>query len=99
MTKAGEGASVCAIIDMKDKISSTLAKYNRLNITFREPLSDEGKPPEVQPDSAKVTRKIVETETEWKFGTDVPESVPSSELELDPTTPQAQLAILKKKFK
>ena len=85
-----------AAIDMKDRISGILTKYSRLNITFQEPASPEPPP---QPDPNKAKRKIVETETEWKFGTEVPESVPAAELELDPTTPQAQLAILKKKLK
>lgn len=96
MTKAREGECVRTAIDMKDKILGILAKYNRLNIIFRDPVHSEEE--EAQPDASK-KRKIVETETEWKFGTDVPESVPAADLALDPTTPQAQLAILKKKLK
>lgn len=93
MTKAGELESVRTIIDMKEKIGSALAKYNRLNITFRTPPPGEETSLEEQPEPVKAKKKPVETETDWKFGT---KAAPN--LELDPTTPQAQLAILKKKL-
>ena len=99
MSKAGEGDSVRAAIDLKDKINTTLAKYSRLNIIFRDPDAEETPAMEEshQQDSNALAAKT-ETETEWKFGTDVPESITVADLELDPTTPQAQLAVLKKKL-
>lgn len=100
MTKAGEVESVRSAIDMKNKVKSALAKYNKLNIVFKDPLPEEkpaNRDTETGKDSHRVSAACV-TESEWKFGTDVPASVPVADLELDPTTPQAQLAILKKKI-
>ena len=95
MTKAGEGESVLGAIDLKNKVHSALAKYKRLHITFRKPSPE--LPVVEDPASPKVIPSVV-TESQWKFETSIPESVSVSDLELDPTTPQAQLAVLKKKY-
>lgn len=101
MTKAGESESVRSAIDLKDRINSAMAKYGRLNIVFRNPPPEE-KPAssdeETKQDSAQ-QQPSQRTDPEWKFGTEVPASVPMADLELDPTTPQAQLARLKKKLR
>ena len=100
MTKAEEGESVKLTIDLKAKITSALAKYNRLNIVFMRspPPPQEQLGEQVNLDLGQQPpppAAVVQTEPEWTFGRKVPASVP---LELDPTTPQAQLAILKRKF-
>jgi hypothetical protein len=97
MSKAGEGESVRTAIDLKEKINRTLAKYKKLNIIFKEPEGESATAVDKEeiPQSSQPTK--TETETDWKFGTNVPESVTVADLELDPTTPQAQLAVLKKK--
>lgn len=97
MTKAGEGESVRAAIDLKDKVRRTLYKYKKLNIVFRDP-EKLSVPSAVEPVQVSTAKTVTVTDSEWKFRTDVPESVTIADLELDPTTPQAQLAILRKKL-
>lgn len=97
MTKAGEGESVRAAIDLKNKVHNTLAKYKRLHIAFRKPSPELPVVEDAEPAPVQVLPSVV-TESQWKFETHIPESVSVSDLELDPTTPQAQLAVLKKKY-
>lgn len=95
MTKAGDGNSVRSAIDLKARITSTLAKYSKLSIIFKKSLAQEEPDIHIDQDlTHKPTTTILRTEPEWKFG----EDMPASDLELDPTTPQAQLAVLKKKL-
>lgn len=94
MTKAGELESVRVAIDLKNRMNAALTKYKRLNIIFQEP--EPSVPATAKPQDSPAPQ--TETETEWKFGTDVPEKITVADLELDPTTPQAQLAILRKKM-
>ena len=98
MTKAGEETCVRTAIDMKSHIHSALAKYNKLNITFTQPFHNTEHPTltsQVKIDSSS----IPETNLEWQFGSNTQESESTVEMELDPTTPQAQLAILKRRKK
>lgn len=95
MSKAGERECVFAAIDLKHQIKKSLEKYSRLSIVFKDPLPE--KQPHV-PAKQEVPHASAVTDTEWKFGTEVPESVPVADMELDPTTPHAQLAILKRKL-
>lgn len=83
-----------AAIDLKSRIHAALAKYNKLNITFTQP------PHETQ--STKPIPQVVKTDfppvtdLEWNIGSGDQESESKVEMELDPTTPHAQLARLKK---
>lgn len=98
MTKAGEEPSVRAAIDMKSLIHTALAKYNKLSISSTQPLREtEPATPTISRVKADSSTIPLITDLEWKFGSDIQESRSTTELELDPTTPHAQLARLKKR--
>ncbi len=96
MVKAGEQDNVLEAIDLKARISAVLAKYNKLDIIFKNRPPDKK---ELSGSHAEIKGRVpvpTVTDPEWRFGGSISES---NDAELDPTTLQAQLAKLKKKKK
>ena len=101
MTKVGgEEENLRKAIDFKNKVMATLNKFRRLKVIYTNPppSSSSLKKPgyEEQAGKAKKPRPQA-TAPEWQFG-DSYSSVPHSDIEQDPTTPEAQLARLKRKL-
>ena len=104
MTKVGgEEDNLRKAIDFKNKVMATLNKFQRLKVIYTNPPSSSSlkKKPgedgyEEQMGKAKKPRPQA-TAPEWQFG-DSYSSVPHSDMEQDPTTPEAQLARLKRKL-
>ena len=105
MTKVGgEEENLRKAIDFKNKVMATLNKFQRLKVIYTNPppsSSSLKKKPgedgyEEQAGKAKKPRPQA-TAPEWQFG-DSYSSVPHSDMEQDPTTPEAQLARLKRKM-
>ena len=101
MTKVGgEDENLRKAIDFKNKIMTTLNKFQRLKVIYTNPP-----PPkklchdntEDQIPNSKPKFRPRSTPAEWQFG-DSYSSIPHSDIEQDPTTPEAQLARLKKKI-
>ena len=85
-----------AAIDMKCSVNTVLTKYNKLNITFTQPLHSTEQTTPIPPVKSGSSYTPI-TEQEWKFGSDTLHKLESRvEVELDPTTPHAQLVKLKK---
>ena len=92
LTKAGEEEQLRNVIDLKRKVKATLEKFSRLNLLYTDP-------PQVSEDSQEEVVKGKETinksHAEWTFGFDTSSTLPA-DIECDPTTPEAQLAQLKR---
>ena len=98
MVKGGEERCVREAIDLKGKINTILSKYQKLHIMYKNPSPDRkqlGSDSEEMQDTVTSSQP---TSTEWEFGSEIPESVTGVDVELDPTTPHAQIAHLKKKL-
>ena len=104
MTKVGgEEENLRKAIDFKNKVMATLNKFQRLKVIYTNPLPSSSlkKKPgedgyEEEAGKAKKPRPQA-TAAEWQFGGSY-SSVPHSDMEQDPTTPEAQLAKLKRKL-
>ena len=98
--RAGEDESLRAAIDLKNKLLSAHEKYCRLDITLMESSSPERSKREEEEGMESGTTETVRqpkiTSTQWRI-TDHSSTTQKVELELDPTTPQAQIAMLRKK--
>ena len=88
----GEDTSLREAIDLKHKVQVTLDKFERISIIFKElPLKKEE---DTEPEAADVRDDEAQiTNPEWEI--QPPSSISTFDLELDPTTPQAQIAKLK----
>ena len=96
--RAGEEESLRAAIDLKNKLLSAHEKYCRLDITLMESSSPEriNRDEEEEGMESGTVRQPKVTSTQWRI-TDHSSTTQKVELELDPTTPQAQIAMLRKK--
>ena len=98
--RAGEDESLRAAIDLKNKLLSAHEKYCRLDITLMESSSPKRSKREeeegVESGTTETVRQPKITSTQWRI-TDHSSTTQKVELELDPTTPQAQIAMLRKK--
>ena len=100
MTKSGgEEENLRKAIDFKNKIMSTLNKFQRLKVIYTNPPSSkqpsEDNQEEQLADKPRPRQQL--TADEWQFGSSH-FSIPHSDIEQDPTTPEAQLARLKRKM-
>jgi hypothetical protein len=105
MTKVGgEEDNLRKAIDFKNKVMATLNKFQRLKVIYTNPpssssslkknLGEDGY--DELAGKAKKPRPQA-TAPEWQFG-DSYSSVHHSDMEQDPTTPEAQLARLKRRL-
>ncbi len=91
----GEDASLREAIDLKQKVQLILNKFERISIIYKESLKrSEKSVPEV---TTTAEDKPQVTNPEWEI--QPPSNVSAFELELDPTTPQAQIAKIRKQLK
>ena len=100
MTKSGgEEDNLRKAIDFKNKVMATLNKFQRLRVIYTNPPASkkprEDNPVEQLPDKPKPRHHV--TPDEWQFGGSH-SSIPHSDVEQDPTTPEAQLVRLKTKL-
>ena len=97
MAKAGgEEENLRKAIDFKNKIMTTLDKFQRLKVIYTHPPSAERPSQDNSEEKmAKPRTRPRATPAEWQFGGSY-SSIPHSDMEQDPTTPEAQLARLKK---
>lgn len=92
----GEDSSLREAINLKQRVQLILDKFERISIIYKEPLkSDKESLPEIVADIAE--DKVQVTNPEWEI--QPPSTVSAFELELDPTTPQAQIAKIRKKLR
>ena len=100
MTKAGgEEDNLRKAIDLKNKVMTMLNKFQRLKVIYTNPpsakkLCSDDKEEEQAP---KQRARPHATPDEWQFGGSY-SSIPHSDMEQDPTTPEAQLIRLKRKL-
>ena len=103
MTKVGgEEENLRKAIDFKNKVMATLNKFQRLKVIYTNPSPSASlkKPGEDGSEDLAGTAKRPRpkaTASEWQFGNSY-SSVPHFDIEQDPTTPEAQLARLKRKL-
>lgn len=101
MTKAGgEEENLRKAIDFKNKIMITLNKFQRLKVVYTIPPSPKRPHQDntVEQPAKPIPKSVSHsTPAEWQFGCSY-SSVSNSDMELDPTTPEAQLARLKMKL-
>lgn len=100
MTKAGgEEENLRKAIDFKNKVMATLNKFQRLKVIYTNPPTASKNPyhDESEKQPTEPRPKPCATASEWQFGNSY-SSIPHSDIEQDPTTPEAQLARLKRKL-
>ncbi len=93
----GEDASLREAIDLKHKVQLILDKFERISITYKEPLKKEEEIIPEDTDKTGSKPQAIVTNPEWEI--QPPSTVSMFELELDPTTPQAQIAKIRKKIR
>ena len=98
MSKGGsEDKPLRDAIDLKHKVQVTLDKFERIEIIYKEPAPAKEETGQGGEDVKVTVDKVTVTNPEWEIQSH--SNVSTFDMELDPTTPQAQIAKLKKKLR
>ena len=97
MTKTGDDNRLRETIDLKHKLMTTNDKFRKLHIVYKDHVakfSSKEVSPGIETRESK-PKPAARSNPQWKIE---PHSAIPVESELDPTTPQAQIAMLRKKY-